>query len=91
VKYLLKAAAVKASHLKRIDVICLDSGGRVKQRYDELITFVRYRFVNARVEDYLDFHSERLLGPEGPTLRPDPLICDKLEVAHEAFFEKAAK
>ncbi len=86
VKYLLKAAAIEAPHLKGIDVLCLDAGGRVKNRYDEFINFYKYRFVNGSVLDYLNGHNELLMKPFEHNYQNKPMICDKLEKFHEGFF-----
>lgn len=54
VRYLLKAAALDSFHLKTIDVICLDTDGSVKARYDTFIDHVGYRFKNADLAVYLN-------------------------------------
>lgn len=85
VKYLLKAASLSAPHLKHIDVLCLDRTGEVKRRYDELVTFPRFRFVDAPVEQYF----EALLNGSvhGFNPRGDDWYA-KLETIHAAFFGK---
>jgi hypothetical protein len=87
VKYLLKAAAMEASHLKGIDVLCLDESGKAKNRYDEFIDFYRYRFVNGSVLDYLNWNYDALVKPFEHDFSGKPMICDKLEESHENFFE----
>jgi hypothetical protein len=86
VKYLLKAAAIEAPHLKSIDVLCLDGDGKVKNRFDEFISFYKYRFVNGSALDYLNEHHETLVKPCEQSFGT-PMICDKLEDFHEKFFE----
>jgi hypothetical protein len=86
VKYLLKAAAIEAPHLKSIDVLCLDGDGKSKSRYDEFITFYKYRFVNGSVLDYLNEHHETLVKPFEHNFSK-PMICDKLEDFHDKYFE----
>jgi len=81
VKYLLKSAAMAAPHLKGIDVLCMDPTGAVKVRYDEFISFYRYRFTRASVVDYLNGHFEALVKPFEHNLE-QPMICDKLEAFH---------
>lgn len=85
VKYLLKSAAMAAPHLKGIDVLCMDPTGAVKLRYDEFISFYRYRFTRASVVDYLNGHFEVLVKPFEHSFGP-PMICDRLEAFHESFF-----
>jgi hypothetical protein len=86
VKYLLKAAAIEAPHLKSIDVLCLDGDGKVKSRFDEFITFYKYRFVNGSALDYLTEHHETLVKPF-EQIFGKPMICDKLEDFHDKYFE----
>jgi hypothetical protein len=53
VKYLLKSAAIDSKHLKSFDVLCSDSDGSVKKRYDQFINFKYFRFKNTTAETYL--------------------------------------
>jgi hypothetical protein len=85
VKYLLKSAAMQAPHLKSIDVLCLDKTGSVKARYDEFISFYRYRFTRASVVDYLKGLFEDLVKPCEHNFG-SPVVCNKLEQYHEQFF-----
>lgn len=86
VKYLLKAAVMKAPHLKRLDVLCLDPDGEVRQRYDSFVQFPNYRFENGSVTDYLSSHRKLYKRRrEGET---DILEINKLEEAHNNFFKK---
>jgi len=88
VRYLLKAAAIEAPHLKGIDVLCLDESGKVKNRYDEFINYYKYRFVNGSVLDYLKLHNDTLVKPFEHNFWNKTMICDKLEKFHEMFFEE---
>jgi SIR2-like domain len=54
VRYLLKAAALSTPHLKQIDILCLDPGGKVRSQYNEFIEFPNYRFVSMGTEEYLE-------------------------------------
>lgn len=56
IKYLLRAAIVASpyQHLKTIDVLCRDSDGTTRKRYDAFIRFPGYRFKAATVEEYLE-------------------------------------
>jgi hypothetical protein len=85
VKYLLKSAAMEAPHLKCIDVLCLDPTGEVKTRYDEFISFYKYRFTRASIVDYLNGHFEDVVKPVEHSVGK-PMVCDKLEQFHERFF-----
>lgn len=84
VKYLLKSAISHCEHLKSIDVLCLDSKeGSVKQRFDEFITYPKYRFMNKDVRLYLDKIREVCLQ-EGRYSEGFYMIG--LEEAHETVF-----
>ncbi|MGE5574109.1 MAG: SIR2 family protein [Bacteroidota bacterium] len=85
VRYLLKSAAIKAPHLKGIDVLCMDPTGQVRMRYDKFIEFNYYRFVNARIEAFFDQYMSLL--PTG--IQPTAKWYDRLEEAHEQFFAAA--
>lgn len=90
IKYLLKAAVLKSSHLKRIDVLCLDSYGDVKQRYDEFIDFKYYRFCNARTEQYLA--EVQTATSKRHETQSKERHYDQLEAAHEkVFLERATR
>ncbi|KAB2968019.1 MAG: hypothetical protein F9K18_03465 [Thermoanaerobaculia bacterium] len=87
VKYLLRAAAIEAPHLKRIDVLCLDNlRGEVRARYDQFIDFPNYRFVSAKTEDYMEHVYRATVEPVSighPILR-----FGRLEAAHSEFFSQ---
>ncbi len=53
IKYLLKAAILECENLQSIDVICLDKGGTVKERYDDFVKFNFYKFKNVDILNYL--------------------------------------
>ena len=86
VKYLLKSAVLKAEHLKKIDVICLDPDGSVRKRYDDFITFKYYRFVNADIDDYLKDNYSTLSCSENANI----LEFNQLETRHERFMSAHA-
>lgn len=52
-KYLLSLGAMRAPHLKQIDVICLDPSGDVQERYNRLISFPKFRFRSIDIEQYI--------------------------------------
>ncbi len=84
VKYLLKSAVIQDPHIKRIDVICRDSDGSVKKRYDDFIKFDYYKFINSDVTKYLDAHRQQY-GHSSQVNSTDGFILNKLEDAHEGF------
>ncbi len=86
VRYLLKAAALDAPHLKGIDVVCWDPSGAVRAQYDDFITFANYRFVNGTTQHYLKALGDFSINQSGG-LGPH---WSRLEGAHEAFMASAA-
>jgi hypothetical protein len=85
VKYLLKAAVIRAPHLKSIDVLCLDHDGAVRDRYERFVEFDRFRFVSGSVVDYLKMNHRGHVS-SGQVPYETPVVMDKLEDAHEQFF-----
>lgn len=79
VRYLLKAACNKAPHLKRVDVICRDDGS-VKRRYDEFLTFPRYRFSSSDVFDYVQHVTQSKHVFQGSST--DHVLRFDIETAH---------
>lgn len=61
VKYLLKSSVMKSENLKKIDVLCKDNDGSVKNRYNSFITLPspKYRFNSGDIRDYLPFVSNQ--------------------------------
>ena len=55
IKHLLGTSLVESVGLQHINVICHDSGGLVKPRYDELFCFPNYIFFNGDILNYLNF------------------------------------
>lgn len=84
IKYLLKSAVADSKHLKRIDVICRDPDGSVKERYDEFVDFNYYQFFNRDVLDYLEFNKNLIqrIGKRGGVVQ-----MTELELAHERFIK----
>lgn len=92
VKYLLKAAVSKAKHLKAIDVICRDTNGSVRSRFDDFITFPDYSFVNASVEGYLEALVESQRENKETYRRTENAMrFQALEASHAAWMRKAHK
>lgn len=88
IKYLIRAAAIEASNLKRIDVLCLDNRrGDVRARYDQFIDFPNYRFVSAKTETYVELAYKATA--RRVSIGQQFLTFDQLEVAHEEFFAQA--
>ena len=85
VKYLLKAAVIRAPHLKSIDVLCLDNSGEVRERYEQFVKFDNFRFRSDSVVDYLR-RNHRMHIPTDYVPYESQLSMDKLESAHDAFF-----
>jgi hypothetical protein len=81
VRYLLKSAAMRSPHLKRIDVLCLDPSGEVRARYDEFIAFRYYNFRSGDVASYLsECEPRRGVGADAS------VYFDRLEFAHGRAF-----
>jgi hypothetical protein len=86
VKYLLKSAVIHAPHLKSIEVICKDSDGSVKRRYDEFIKFNYYKFLNTNVLNYLEHVVHETTSKETTATGVSKVsFVDKLESAHKDF------
>jgi hypothetical protein len=84
VRYLLKIAAVRAEHLKGIDVICVDNEERmVESRYRSFIELPT-RFVSGDVGLYLNRVSMACRRLEKPNM-----LQVQLESAHEMFMKTA--
>ena len=83
IHYLLKSAVLNSSHLKHIDILCLDSDGSVKNRYDEFIKFRDYRFLDCNTIEYLDWNYKRTVALRGS--EASAMAFDKLEEAHSSF------
>lgn len=86
-KFLLKTAAVEADRLKNIDVLCLDPTDQVRQRFSAFVDFPYFRFMNVRLEPYLD--SNRKLHQKRTDADYRRLKLDRLEEAHGRFFAEA--
>ena len=87
VRYLLKAAVIESTHLKSIDVICLDPSGRVKKSYDDFICFNNYRFIGAGFEKYLQELNKKVEELARGTGR-NKYIFESLEDTHDAFMNQ---
>lgn len=89
VRYLLESAAVHSTHLKNIDVLCLDPDGSVRKKYEAFLRFPRYRFKADNILKYLELAWARSRGTTAPIGNPpvgSTLNFDGLELAHEQFF-----
>jgi hypothetical protein len=82
IKYFLKYAVLTSQHLKKIDVICLDGDGQVRNRYGQFISS-KLRFANETTEEYLKTittsSTTHLSG------RKNPYTYKQIETAHENF------
>jgi hypothetical protein len=59
IRYLLSLGAMRAEHLKRIDVVCLDPSGEVRRRYSDFVSFPDFRFISGDLKDYFGKYGER--------------------------------
>ncbi|MFP1677842.1 SIR2 family protein [Alloalcanivorax sp. C16-2] len=85
IKYLLKSAVLKSQNLKSIDVICIDSDGSTKKRYDDFFDFPFYRFKNCSVLDYLKGLLETMPSKVAqPFKEVDAAL---IETGHEKFMK----
>lgn len=82
-RFLLRAAIIDTPNLRQIDIICKDDDGSVKKSYDEFVKFPNYRFVSAKIENYLK-HDQMTVNNEG-------LGFFALEEAHDTFLKKVWK
>jgi hypothetical protein len=87
-RYLFKAAAMDAKHLKTIDIITLDSDGVTKERYKQFIPFKRRRFAQADTLSYLKEYHDACTKHAGNIRQYDSLSFDRLEESHEAFMKE---
>lgn len=84
VRYLLKSAVIETPHLKRIDVIGWDPSGGARRRFDDFVTFPRYRYAEGKTEEYFQQLLDRMMPSRGgPTGR----WHDMLEATHEGFMQ----
>lgn len=81
---LLRSSGVDLFNLKRFDVICLDPGGDVRKRYEDLICHRGFRFKNVSTEDYLQG------GPASPhgklVSHAQDMDFSDMEIRHERYF-----
>ena len=77
-RYLLKSAALESTHLKSIDVMCLDPDGSVEQRYREFVGLNRFRFMSVDATRLFTAAREFFVSRE-----PLPPSWEVLELAHE--------
>lgn len=94
VKYLLKSAVINSKNLKKIDVICLDDGNSVFERYKKFIDFKNFRFKSSDVRDYLKMvleSSTNLLHHPYTKLEDQNIkraTLNRLEDVHERFMNQ---
>lgn len=83
IKYFFKSAILESRHLKKIDVICRDVDGSVKEQFDNFIDFSgNYRFKNGNIELFLNaLYSLRKNQYE----IKEEVMYDGLENMHEHF------
>ena len=59
IKHLFTSAMVDSDNLQQIDVLCLDPGGTVSERYRNMFTFPRYSFYPIDLDQYLSSFIDR--------------------------------
>ncbi|MFN7967151.1 MAG: hypothetical protein U0V87_15820 [Acidobacteriota bacterium] len=90
VRYLLKSAAAKAPHLKRVDVICLDPTKTVRARYQNFVQHPRFRFAAQSTEDYLTHVARYAWKHPLNQKRVGIYRIGSIEASHEEFMQFAA-
>jgi hypothetical protein len=93
VQYLLKSSVIRTERetfapLKTFHVITLDSDGKTRDRYESLIKFRGFRFVDASIEIYFRHIEPTMRRPEG---REKQVRFTTLEDAHEEFMDLAER
>jgi hypothetical protein len=79
-RYLLKAGVLRSSHLKTLDVLCLDPSCEVFERFNAFVDFPSFRFKNGRTEEYLKgLISHFIFG--------NSTSHNVLEEVHQSFFQ----
>ena len=84
IKYLLKSAVIDTPHLKQIDVLSRDSDGQTWARYRDFIKLDYARFASIDLSEYFDFIKGTTTS--GVSITQTTLSCNRLEAAHEQFF-----
>mgnify|MGYP000906214005 CR=1 FL=1 len=81
VRYLLKFSMLSSSHLKSIDVLCLDPTSQVRARFETFVSLSPFRFANANASQF--FH--HLYGSwEANDRRHTVPLWRLLEASHSA-------
>lgn len=91
IRYLFKAAIIQTEHLKSFDVICLDTTGSVKRRYEEFIDYHKFRYRSDNVIHYLENLSIQIQKSIRDISNPRNVVvypASKLEMIHELFFNE---
>lgn len=79
-RYLFAAALRQNKVLKHFDMICRDSNGEVKSRFDRIVSFSRRRFVSGELQRYLDNYMKGYISQ-----RDGRFLYHGVEDMHEAF------
>lgn len=83
-RFFLKSALLRNDRLKKIDIICYDPNGSVRNNYSDFIDsqFPGYRFMNKKVDDYFyELKSETIKK----SYNGSAICFNQLEEAHEKF------
>jgi len=97
VQYLLKSSVIRTERetfapLKTFHVITLDSDGKTRDRYESLIKFRGFQFVDAPIEIYFrHIEPEEARRPEYKGPEEKRVLFTTLEDAHEGFMDLAER
>jgi hypothetical protein len=83
-QYFLKAAIKNNPHLKRVDIVCLDTTGKVEERYKSLFVFRDLRFKNTDLGEYCESLWKYKNSPF-----PFRMEYNQLEAVHESEMTKS--
>lgn len=87
VRFLLKAALADGRYLKEIDVLCRDTYGEVRERYETMISFPAFRFVSAETELYLENVLDKAHLVTPMIENKVRSLCRRFNESHESFFK----
>ncbi len=81
-RYLMKAGVLRSSHLKTIDVVCMDDArNSVESRYRAFVDFPFFRFKNGTTQEYLGCMKTPEVNRQTASVK-----FNTLESAHNSFF-----
>lgn len=80
IKHLLSTAFVESENLQKLDAICLDHDGSVKERYSRMFNFPRFQFLNKNISEYLERFRTRY-----SSIEPLKVLWRDVEQIHNTF------